>query len=288
MLHEAPVIPVISSLAELSRTRKAWLCDIWGVLHNGVRAFPEAVQACRAFRAQGGLVTLLSNSPRPSPGVIAQLAGLGIGSDCFDAAVTSGDVTISLLEARRGERMFHLGPERDKPIFGGRDLTFAPASEAELIVCTGLYEDEDESPEDYRALLTDFARRSVPMICGNPDRMVEKGDKLIPCAGALAEIYEELGQKVIYAGKPYRPIYDLALARIAALQGRAANLDDILAIGDGVHTDIAGASAAGIDSIFVESAIHRQSSGGLTQAALRALFRDIPRKPLAVLRHLAW
>jgi HAD superfamily hydrolase (TIGR01459 family) len=184
--------------------------------------------------------------------------------------------------------MFHLGPERDKSIFDGLDLPFVPASEARLLICTGLYNDETESPEDYRDMLAGFAERGVPMICGNPDRMVEKGDKLIPCAGALAELYETLGQNVIYAGKPYRPIYDLALARVAAISGRAPDLKHILAIGDGIHTDIAGAGAAGIDSVYVESAVHLQGREELTQGALRSLFRDTPRKPIAAIRHLVW
>ncbi len=289
MTCEAPLIPIISSIAELGASRRAWLCDIWGVLHNGVEAFPEAVGACRTYRAKGGLIVLISNSPRPSPGVIAQLRGFGIGPDCFDAVVTSGDVTVALIRERLGEPLFHLGPERDKSIFDGLDLNLVPASEAKLLVCTGLYDDDHETAEDYRAILSVFAARGVPMICGNPDRLVEKGDKLIPCAGALADVYEEMGQEVIYAGKPYAPIYDLALRRIAGNSREAIRPPDILAIGDGIHTDIAGAGAQGIDSVFVASAVHATpSSAGLTEQSVRALFREAAHKPIAAIPRLAW
>lgn len=288
MTCEAPLIPMISSIAELGGSRRAWLCDIWGVLHNGVTAFPEAIAACRTYRAEGGCVVLISNSPRPAPGVVAQLATFGIGHDAFDAVVTSGDVTVDLIAQHPGEPMFHLGPERDKSIFHGLDLNLVAETDASLLVCTGLYADEIETPDDYAPMLSRFAARNVPMICGNPDKLVEKGDKLIPCAGALAELYEAMGQTVIYAGKPHPPLYDLAFRQLARFLGGEPGLDDILAIGDGIHTDIAGAGARGIDAAFIASAVHVNGDTALTQQALGALFRETPHKPIAALTRLAW
>lgn len=290
MTLEAPLIPVITSVAQIGGGRKAWLCDIWGVLHNGVTSFPEPASACRKYRESGGCVVLISNSPRPAPGVIRQLAELGIGDDCFDAVVTSGDVTVELIKERAGEPLFHLGPERDKSIFAGLNLDFVAAEAARLLVCTGLYDDEHETADDYMELLAGFAARQVPMICGNPDKMVEKGDKLIPCAGALAERYEAMGQTVVYAGKPHRPIYDLALSKVGACLGHEPQRQDILAIGDGLHTDIAGAGLMGIDALYVASAVHADISndGALSQQSMRTLFRDTPRKPIAAIRRLAW
>jgi HAD superfamily hydrolase (TIGR01459 family) len=288
MTFEAPLIPVLTSIAELSSARRAWLCDIWGVLHNGVTAFEDASDACRRFRAQGGVVVLISNSPRPAPGVIQQLAGFGIGPDVFDAVVTSGDVTVELIRQRMGEPMFHLGPERDKGMFDAVTVNLVTEGEARVLICTGLYHDEEETAEDYIPLLSRFAARGVPMICGNPDKLVEKGHRLIPCAGALADIYEGMGQTVIYAGKPHRPIYDLAVSRLRSTPAEGAALAEVLAIGDGLHTDIAGAAACGIDAVFIASRVHLGSETGLTHPALQALFRDVPRRPVAAMARLAW
>ncbi|MGH6791998.1 MAG: TIGR01459 family HAD-type hydrolase [Methyloceanibacter sp.] len=285
-----PVIPVLDSIENLGGRHRAWLVDIWGVMHNGRRAFPHAVAATQAFRAQGGIVVLLSNSPRPSASAQAQLRGLGVPDDAYDATVTSGDLTRHELGKHEGARVFHLGPERDLSIFDGLDVVLVGPSEAELVVCSGLFDDETETPDDYADLLRDLAARSLPMICANPDHLVERGHQLIYCAGALAAAYEREGGSVVYAGKPYAPIYELALEIIDRLAGESVAKDAILAIGDGVNTDIAGAADAGIDSIFVASGLHVPGGAEeeLDRDHLAELFAHAKRRPLGAIRALTW
>jgi HAD superfamily hydrolase (TIGR01459 family) len=295
MTLTAPEIPVISSIKDLGSRYRAWLVDIWGVMHNGHRAFPHAVAATRSFRETGGIVVLLSNSPRPSPGVQEQLRRLGVPDDAYDATVTSGDLTRHELARHKGAVVFHLGPERDLPIFQGIEVRLGTQEEAELIVCSGLFDDETETPEDYAGLLGELAAKKLPMICANPDHLVERGDRLVYCAGALASIYEKLGGSVLYAGKPHAPIYRLALETIAGLAGESIAKDQVLAIGDGVNTDIAGAASMGIDAVFVASGLHVPSNSGgeagadaLDGGHLAELFAHAKRRPLGAMRALAW
>jgi len=203
----AAEIPVIGSIEDPGSRYSAWLVDIWGVMHNGHRAFPRAIAATRAFRARGGIVVLLSNSPRPSPSVQEQLRRLGVPDDAYDATVTSGDLTRHELDKHKGAIVFHLGPERDLPIFQGLAVKLGRPEQAELVVCSGLLDDETETPDDYIGLLRTLAARKLPMICANPDHLVERGDRLVYCAGALAALYEQEGGRVIYAGKPYQYRY---------------------------------------------------------------------------------
>jgi HAD superfamily hydrolase (TIGR01459 family) len=286
-------IPAIASIKDIGCRYRAGLVDIWGVMHNGHRAVPAAVEATRAFRSAGGLVVLVSNSPRPSRGVQQQLRQLSVPDDAYDATVTSGDLTRHELAKHPGAKVFHLGPERDRPVFAGLDLALTGYEDATLVVCTGLFDDEDETPDDYIGLLQEIASRGLLMICANPDQLVERGDKLIYCAGALAAIYGRLGGEVIYAGKPYPPIYQLALQTLDKLAGRKLQKSDLLAIGDGVNTDIAGAAAFGIDSVFVASALHIPQRGSaeaeqLDERELAELFANSARRPLAAMRALVW
>lgn len=283
-------IPILSSIAPLAAETDAWLVDIWGVMHNGVTPFAEAGAACARFREDGGTVLLLSNSPRPAAGVKVQLDQIGVGADAYDAILSSGDATRELIGEYEGAAVFHLGPERDAPIFDGLDVKRVGAGAQEgaaVIVCTGLFDDTTESPDDYAELLETFARRSVPMICANPDVRVERGGQIVYCAGALAEAYGALGAEVKLAGKPHRPIYDMAFARIADLRGRPVSRSRMLAIGDGVNTDIAGAIGAGVRAVYVASRVHMDGSA-LTTQELSAMFADITRRPVAAMAHLAW
>lgn len=281
-------IPVIDSIAPLGRGYAAWLVDIWGVMHNGMRAFPPAVEATLRYREQGGIVVLLSNSPRPSEPLQRQLTSLGVSEQSYDATVSSGDLTRHELAKHQGARVFHLGPERDLPIFKDLDLTRVDAKDAELVVCTGLFNDETETPEDYEGLLRELAGRKLPMLCANPDHLVERGHSLVYCAGALAQIYEEDGGKVIYAGKPYRPIYELAEETVAGLAGRKVARSEILAIGDGIRTDMAGAADYGLDAVFVASGLHVGPGGeGLDDLRLAELFEG-RKAPRAAMPALAW
>jgi len=291
MTVAATDIPVLDSIEDLGTRYRAWLVDIWGVMHNGRRAFPRAIEATRAFRAQGGIVVLLSNSPRPSRSVLDQLRRVGVPDDAYDATVTSGDLTRHELAKHKGATVFHLGPERDRPIFDGFDVKLGTQDDAELIVCSGLFDDETETPEDYTGLLRELAARKLPMICANPDHQVERGDQLVWCAGALAALYEQEGGPVVYAGKPYAPIYSLAFETIDALAEGTVPRDQVLVIGDGVHTDIAGATNLGIDSIFVASGLHAPSATGedaLGSDQLEALFAAEKKRPIGAMHALVW
>jgi HAD superfamily hydrolase (TIGR01459 family) len=260
---------LIGSLAEVAGAYDALYCDLWGCLHDGRAAFPEAVAALRAFRARGGVVILLTNSPRPKPAVMRQLERLSVPRDCWDEIATSGDAAQAALAAGAvGRRVWHLGPETDGSFFtvAAEDLAGLEAIErvafdaAEGIVCTGLFDDRTETPEDYRGRLMLARQRGMPMLCANPDIVVDFGDRRVFCAGALAELYAGMGGRALWFGKPHPPIYDLAARRLERLTGTAVADLRILAIGDGVATDIAGAAGEGLDAAFV--------SGGLAATDL--------------------
>jgi HAD superfamily hydrolase (TIGR01459 family) len=246
----------VEGLSELAGEYDALLCDVWGVLHNGVAAFPAAVEAIRRFRRASGPVVLITNAPRPYPSIKEQLRTLGVTDDSYDGAVTSGDVTREVIAGRPGVKLYHLGPERDLPFYEGLDVAFVPEAEAELVCCTGLFDDTTEGPEHYRAQLERLAARGLDMVCANPDIVVERGGTLVYCAGALARLYREIGGTAILAGKPHRPIYDVAKRRVGELGGRR-----ILAVGDGLATDIRGAVDNGIDALFVTDGIHAADFG---------------------------
>jgi HAD superfamily hydrolase (TIGR01459 family) len=279
-------IPIQSSISSIAPDSRAWLVDIWGVLHNGARAFPAACEACTTFRGRGGIVVLISNAPRPFTAVVPHLTALGVPADAYDTGITSGDVTRGLLEAWRGRRVLHIGPERDLGLFTGLDLPLVAAETAEIVVCSGLYDDTKETPAEYTDLFDRLLARRLPMICANPDVKVERGGELIWCAGALAADYQARGGEVIYAGKPHLPIYERALGIIDALAGRPVSKDAVLAIGDGLETDLRGAHIAGLPSVFIASAIH--APGGLSADVLRDLFAPRPFAPIAALPALAW
>ncbi|MCO5145191.1 MAG: TIGR01459 family HAD-type hydrolase [Aquamicrobium sp.] len=250
---------MIETLAQIGEGYAVVLCDVWGVLHNGMRAFPDAVAALRAARARGQAVVLVTNSPRPRAGVADQLALLDVPTDCYDAIVSSGDVTRRLIE-NGPRRVFHLGPDRDLALYDGIDVELTEEFEAQGVVCTGMF-DDDETPEDYAEMLERFRARNLPFICANPDIVVERGDELIWCAGALARDYARLGGRTEIAGKPHRPIYEAALAAASEILGREAARSEALAIGDGILTDIKGAADNGIDVLFVSGGIHAGEYG---------------------------
>jgi HAD superfamily hydrolase (TIGR01459 family) len=282
---------IVDHFATLAPDYDVVLCDVWGVVHNGIAAHQEAGEALTRFRERGGTVVLVSNSPRPGVPVTRQLDRFGVIRSAYDAVVTSGDVTRGVLAERPGAKVFHVGPERDLPIFEGLDMRFTALEAADLVVCSGLFDDETETPEDYRDLLGKIRARGLLMVCANPDVVVERGDELAYCAGAIADLYAAMGGAVIYAGKPYRPIYDLALAKGAELRGSAVALARVLAIGDSVRTDFTGALAVGIDCLFVTAGIHAEELGGRDQpdmTALTEIFAAAGDLPKAVTRRLAW
>ena len=264
------------------------LSDIWGVVHNGLVAFPEACEALHTFRAQGGTVILITNAPRPADSVQRQLRKLDVPDDSYDAIVSSGDLTRHFLTGHPGGKMFWIGPKRDGSIHRGLNPVLAPLEEADYIVCTGLFDDEVESAEDYRPMMLQARERKLTLICANPDIVVERGDRLIYCAGAVAELYRELGGEVVFYGKPHRPIYERAMELAAERKGHATELNRVLAIGDSVRTDLAGAHGFGIDCLFVTRGIHSEEFEGIDQldaASVKELFGHPPR---ALTRELKW
>jgi HAD superfamily hydrolase (TIGR01459 family) len=278
----------VERLSDLVGGVEVILSDIWGVVHNGLEAFPVACEALHTFRQRGGTVILITNAPRPADSVQRQLRKLGVADDTYDAIVSSGDLTRLFVADHPGKKMFWLGPERDSSIHRGLDPLMSPLEQADYIVCTGLFDDETESAEDYRAMMLQARERKLPLICANPDIVVERGDRLIYCAGAIAELYRELGGEVIFYGKPHRPIYERAMTLAAAHRGHAAPLDRVLAIGDSVRTDLAGAHGFGIDCLFVTRGIHSEEFEGIDQldpASVKELFGHPPR---ALMRELRW
>lgn len=251
----------IAKLSALHENYKAVLCDVWGVIHNGVVADQASCAALAQARLAGLPVILITNSPRPHKGVIEQLDGLGVARSTYDAIVTSGDVTRKLI-VDGPRKIFHLGPERDYPLFDGLDVDLVEDFEAGAIVCTGLFDDEHETPADYAEMLQKFRMRDLPFICANPDIVVERGDRLIPCAGALARDYGLLGGRTLIAGKPHQPIYVAALARLAEITGQTIAAADCLAIGDGMLTDIKGADNFGCPVLYISGGIHAAEYGG--------------------------
>lgn len=283
--ENSSAIPLIGSIAAVATGTRAWLVDIWGVMHNGVVPFSDACTACQSFRNGGGLVVLVSNSPRPNDSVAAQLDAIGVPRTCWDAIVTSGDVARSLIARYRGQPVLHIGPQRDLPTLAGLDLQRVGADAAAAIVCTGLYDDDTETPADYADLLAQCHARGLVMVCANPDLRVERGGRMIYCAGAIARAYEDIGGRVDYAGKPYLPIYDLTLATLEKLKPGSSERAGLMAIGDGIGTDIAGAAAANIKAVFIASGVHVE--GVLDAAAIARLFPAEAGRPVAAMTKLA-
>ncbi len=291
---------LVRGLADLASGYKVILSDVWGVVHNGLVAFERATEALGRFRAGGGMVALMTNSPNPSRFVEAQLARLGVTQKAYDAIVSSGDVTVSLLVERAGAGLFHLGPPNETALFeevlalSGKAPRVVPLKQANFVLCTGLADPWHETPADYDAILGPMRARNLELICANPDIVVEDGGKLFYCAGAIAERYAGAGGKVIQAGKPFAPIF----ARALELAGRAANAaidrSEVLVIGDAMRTDIKGAHDQGFDSLFVTSGIHRTelhigAQGAAFDAAAFRRFMDAADfAPTATIPELVW
>jgi HAD superfamily hydrolase (TIGR01459 family) len=264
---------ILSALSQVTADYDVLYCDLWGCLHDGRAPFPSAVAALRAFRAGGGKVLLLTNAPRPKPSVISQLNRIGVPADCYDEVVSSGDAAqYGLVTGAVGRRVHHVGPDKDKVFFTELSddvrmiaateppVTLVPLDQAEGLVVTGLLDDLTETPDDYRATLLYAKTKGMKLLCANPDIVVDLGDRRLFCAGALAQAYDQMGGRSLYFGKPHPPIYDLARRRVADLPGTP---DDprILAIGDGITTDIQGASGEGLDALFVTGGIAAASFG---------------------------
>ena len=273
----------IAGLGQISDDYDALFCDIWGVVHNGREPFAQACEALERFRADRGPVVLITNSPRPSASIPEQLEEVGIVGKIYDAIVTSGDATIDELSRRAPGPAFKLGPDRDDGLYTGLDMHFSELGDAQFITCTGLFDDENETPDDYVDMLTEAREMGIPLICANPDVQAKRGDKLIYCGGALAQLYEKLGGETIYAGKPHEPIYRLSRAWLRELLGYDMTADRILTIGDNVHTDLLGAQQEDYDCLFVANGVH---AGNETK--LKALLRDHSISARYMAPELSW
>ncbi|RMA44087.1 TIGR01459 family HAD-type hydrolase [Rhodophyticola porphyridii] len=262
---------IISSFAEISARYDALFCDLWGCVHDGLRAFPDAVAALQAYRAQGGTVVLLTNAPRPRAGVEAQIEKLGVPRDAWDVIATSGDsARAAMLRGVVGRKVYFIGEDRDQTFFAPMELvedaveiTQVPLREAEGIVCTGPF-DPMADPAVYRSDFLYAKTKGLKLLCANPDIVVDRGDTREWCAGALAKLYSEMGGESLYFGKPHPPIYDLARRRLQQI-GKLAGDERILAVGDGISTDIQGGMGENIDTLFITGGLARAETGTDTQ-----------------------
>jgi len=275
---------ILAGLSQVADRYDVLLCDVWGVIHNGRENFPDACEALARFQRERGPVVLISNSPRPAEAVKPQLAELGVPDSAWTSFITSGDATRALLAERSPGPAWRIGPERDDVLYDGLGLDFGGPTDAAFIACSGPKDDEVDTPEDYRADLAVAAGRGLTMICANPDRVVHRGDKLIYCGGALADLYEQLGGPVIMAGKPYPAIYDLCLAEAGTLLGREGRP---LCIGDGAPTDVKGAEAAELDCLFIYGGIHGAELDGTPGGVGRLLAQHGTAAAFAM-SHLSW
>ncbi len=283
----------ITGLSEIASAYDVLLCDVWGVIHNGRESFPDACEALVRFQRGHGPVILISNAPRPASAALSQLRGLGVPDAAWAAYVTSGDATRAELRARVPGPVWAVGPARDGPLYEGLGLDFVETPEgAAFICCTGPFDDEVDQPDDYRARFGLCAERGLAMICANPDRIVRRGDKMIYCAGALADLYAALGGRVLMAGKPHAPIYRCALDAAERALGRPAAPARVLTIGDGVETDLKGAEGQGLDSLFVAAGIASaevlDQEGLLDSARLEALLLREGTRAAYAIAELTW
>ncbi|WP_424975583.1 TIGR01459 family HAD-type hydrolase [Dinoroseobacter sp. S124A] len=262
---------IVTSLSEISHQYDALLVDLWGCVHNGVTAHPEAVAALTTYMAGGGTVLLLTNSPRPRAGVEKQLDSLGVPPSCWHTIATSGDsARAAMFRGVVGEKVYFIGEDHDQRFFDPINVVSDPVSiqqvplaEAEGIVCTGPF-DPMADPAENRADFLYAKQKGMKLLCANPDIVVDRGERREWCAGALAALYTEMGGESLYFGKPHPPIYDLARARLSEM-GKHPSTDRLLAIGDGIHTDIQGAQGEDIDSLFITGGLAAAETGTTDQ-----------------------
>ena len=281
-------IRLLSGLSDIATDHDALICDVWGVVHDGHRAHDAACDALRRFRQTRGPVVLLTNAPRVPEAVMEQFAGLQVPPDCYDAIVSSGGAARAEMVRRSQGRtlpFYYLGTGRDISIFDGLDAQIVGLDEAEVVLLTGMRDDEQEVPADYADELARVQAKGLTMLCANPDLVVHRGKRLYWCAGALAKDYAAIGGDVIYYGKPHRPVYDMARAEIAA---RAPEARRFLCIGDGMPTDIKGANAEKLPVLFIADGIHGEDIEPYTSAHVSELLASGGTHAEYALRALKW
>jgi HAD superfamily hydrolase (TIGR01459 family) len=285
-------IPIIERAGPLLEHYRVLLCDVWGVVHDGITAYPGANDALARFRRGGGTVVLVSNAPRPGASVAQLLDEKAVVRDAWDDIVSSGDLALAHIAEAGYRHLYRIGPgRRDGDFFDCLPGPHTPIEGADAIVCTGLNRDRQEQPEAYRPLLDLALARGLPFVCANPDLAVHVGADLLPCAGAIVAIYEAMGGDVFWAGKPHPVAYQAALARAAELTGGPVDLSQVLAIGDAVRTDLAAAKGAGVDALLIAGGLHRDDvvvGGAIDPGRLARLLAPPAPRPVAAMVHLAW
>ena len=275
---------LISGLSEIADHHDALICDVWGVIHDGQAHHPQAADALFKFKEKHGPVVLLTNAPRVPDEVAAQCRSYGLPDGCYDAIVSSGGAARDELARRSAARtlpLYYIGPDRDLTMIQGLDIVRTDIGEAEVVLAIGLVDDMTETPADYTARLQAMKARGLTMLCANPDLVVHRGEKLVYCAGSLAQAYEGMGGDVIYYGKPHLPVYAAALAA-------AGNPKRPLAVGDGLYTDIRGANAAKLDVLFIADGVHGEDIQPYTDIHLSNLFARFGAHAATVTRTLKW
>jgi HAD superfamily hydrolase (TIGR01459 family) len=284
-----PRPPILATAEPLLTNYDVLFCDVWGVVHNGATAYREGCALLQRFREAGGTVILLTNAPRHKIAVAEILAEKHVPEAAWDAIVSSGTITAAAVNERGLARVHHIGPDRDLDLFNYIAADRVAIECAEAIVATGLIRDGIETGEDYREPLRSSAEAGMPLYCANPDLVVDVGGTLLPCAGAIAAVYEDMGGPVVWAGKPHKEAYAHARKTAEALRGKPIAPERILAIGDAIRTDIAGAAAYGIDALLIGQGIHRDQlmpDGEIIPAELDALLVDVPFRPIAAMTTL--
>ena len=276
------------NLSRILDRYSAIFCDVWGVIRDGHALLPDAIEALQQARSGGRPVVLVSNSPRPSSDLARQLDLMGAPGDAWDGIVTSGDATRLALAEKSPGPFFKIGPPGgDDRLYDGLEIEFSDTEAARAIVCTGLVGTLGDHPDDYRELFADLVARGLPMVCANPDIVVQVGDELVWCAGALARLYREMGGACVIAGKPHKPIYELAYLRLGQA-GWSSDRDSVLAIGDGPETDLAGASRMGLDALFIGDGILGRDMGSMEADAVSAILSEYNAEAAWFAPRLIW
>lgn len=282
----------IDGLSEVAGFYDGVILDLWGVVHDGVKPFADTTETLQELKRSKRIVWLLSNAPRRAHVVAKHLEDMGVGANLYDGLLTSGEATFLALRekyiAKWGRKCFHLGPARDKSVYEGLDLDIVTdLKEADFVLNSGIYDHFNDTAEKYAPLLEEAAAKNLPMICANPDKVVYVGDRLVLCPGTLAQMYEKMEGQVTWFGKPHRAVYSMALA--------AMGVRKVLAVGDSMETDVAGATGAGMDAAFVVSGIHKnelfltgEEELNLDSARLQELFRRYPYQPAYILDRFYW
>ncbi|MCO4841751.1 MAG: TIGR01459 family HAD-type hydrolase [Yoonia sp.] len=287
---------IISAFDEISGQYDAAFVDLWGCMHNGITPFQDAIAAMKAFRAKGGIVVLVTNSPRPRFSVKGQLEEMGMLDDCYDTIATSGDSARSaMFQGVVGNKVYFMGEAtRDADFFKPLNLLEnpieierVPLTQATGIVCCGPF-DTQADPDVNRTDFLCAREKGMKLLCANPDIIVDRGETREWCAGALAALYTEMGGESLYFGKPHPPIYDLARRRLAALDNTPSD-PRIICIGDGIRTDVLGGMQEDLDTLFISgglAAAETKTTGQPDPAALSTYLETEMLSPTYTIGHL--